>query len=283
MENIENVAKSVLLMDKQLREELLVKDGKVQNKKLWEHTHIKKQIDRRKSSDTFTVTDHIRAVVYSMLTSGAPWNRLEQHIDIETGRILIVDEIFYQYDVDKLLSTDPSELVGQITAQTLGTPYIKNQMNALINTNIEKLLALEKEYGSIDNFYQNIINTDSTMKTLVKELSAAGKPHKFAQLGEALTAEYLRNVGYDISKPDRHICRILGSDILGCSDKKVVPIYEAFDIVADIANALEKGTAEVDYILWSYCANGYGEICKAQNPKCQYCVAKQICRFTKTL
>lgn len=165
MENIENVAKSVLLMDKQLREELLVKDGKVQNKKLWEHTHIKKQIDRRKNGDTFTVTDHIRA--------------------------------------------------------------------------------------------------------------------KFAQLGEALTAEYLRNVGYDIAKPDRHICRILGSDILGCSDKKVVPIYEAFDIVAAIANALEKDTAEVDYILWSYCASGYGEICTLKNPKCQYCVAKQICKFTE--
>lgn len=283
MENIENVAKSVLLMDKQLREELLVKDGKVQNKKLWEHTYIKKQIDRRKSGDIFTVTDHIRAMVYSMLTSGAPWNRLEPYIDIETGRIWIIDEIFYQYDVDKLLSTDPSELVSKITAQTLGTPYIKNQMNALINTNIEKLLALEKEYGSIDDFYQSIINTDSTMKTLVKELSAAGKPHKFAQLGEALTAEYLRNVGYDIAKPDRHICRILGGDILGCSDKKVVPIYEAIDIVAAIANALEKHIAEADYILWSYCANGYGEICTAKKPKCQYCVAKQICKFTKTL
>lgn len=281
MENIENVAKYVLLMDKQLREKLLVKDGKVQNKKLWEYTHIKKQIDRRKNGDTFTVTDHIRAIVYSMLTSGAAWNRLEPHIDIETGRIWIVDEIFYQYDVDKLLSTDPSELVGQITAQTLGTPYIKNQMNALVNTNIKKLLALEKEYGSIDNFYQSIINTDSTMKTLVKELSAVGKPHNFAQLGEALTAEYLKNVGYDVAKPDRHICRILGSEYLGCSQRKYAAPYEAIDIIADIAKSLNKPAAEVDYILWAYCANGFGEVCTLKNPKCQSCVAKQICKFTE--
>ena len=281
MENIENVAKYVLLMDKQLREKLLVKDGKVQNKKLWEYTHIKKQIDRRKNGDTFTVTYHIRAIVYSMLTSGAAWNRLEPHIDIETGRIWIVDEIFYQYDVDKLLSTAPSELVGQITAQTLGTPYIKNQMNALINTNIKKLLALEKEYGSIDNFYQSIINTDSTMKTLVKELSAVGKPHKFAQLGEALTAEYLKNVGYDIGKPDRHICRILGSEYLGCSQRKYAAPYEAIDIIADIAKSLNKPAAEVDYILWAYCASGFGEVCTLKNPKCQSCVAKQICKFTE--
>lgn len=281
MENIENVAKSVLLMDNQLREKLLVKDGKVQNKKLWEYTHIKKQIDRRKNGDTFTVTDHIRAIVYSMLTSGAAWNRLEPYIDIETGRIWIVDEIFYQYDVDKLLSTDPSELVGQITAQTLGTPYIKNQMNSLINTNIKKLLALEKEYGSIDNFYQSIINTDSTMKTLVKELSAVGKPYKLAQLGEALTAEYLRNVGYDVAKPDRHICRILGSEYLGCSQRKYAAPYEAIDIIADIAKSLNKLAAEVDYILWAYCASGFGEVCTLKNPKCQSCVAKQICKFTE--
>lgn len=272
MKNIENTAKSVLLMDKQLRNELLIKDGILQAKKLWENTYIKKQIDKRRNGGTFTVRDHICAMVYSMLTSGAPWNRVEPHIDIQTGRIAILDEIFYQYDVDKLLSTAPAEFVSKITAQALGNPHIKNQMDALVNVNIKKLLTLEKEYGSVDNFYQSIIHTDSTMKTLVKELSAVGKPHKFAQLGEALTAEYLRNVGYDIAKPDRHICRVLGSKYLACAESEIVPVYETFDIVANIAKELNKPVAEVDYILWSYCANGYGEICTAKNPKCKKCV-----------
>ena len=280
MKNIENAAKSVLLMGKQLREELLFKDGTVQAKKLWGNTYIKKQIDKRENGGAFTVSDHIRAMVYSMLTSGASWNRVEPRIEIQTGRILLIDKIFYQYDVDKLLSTDPTELVSKITAQTLGNLYIRNQMNALVNVNIKKLLALEKEYGSIDNFYQSIINTDSTLKTLVKELSTVEKPHKFAQLGEALTAEYLRNVGYDIAKPDRHIRRILGSDILGCSDKKVVPIYETFDIVSNIATELNKSTAEVDYILWSYCSQGHGEICTKSKPKCNTCIVKK-CNYKK--
>lgn len=272
MKNIENTAKSVLLMDKQLRNELLIKDGILQAKKLWENTYIKKQIDKRRNGGTFTVRDHICAMVYSMLTSGAPWNRVEPHIDIQTGRIAILDEIFYQYDVDKLLSAAPAEFVSKITAQELGTPYLKKQMYALANVNIEKLLTLEKEYGSVDNFYQSIIHTDSTMKTLVKELSAVGKPHKFAQLGEALTAEYLRNIGYDIAKPDRHICRVLGSKYLACSESEIVPVYETFDLVANIAKELNKPVAEVDYILWSYCANGYGEMCTAKNPKCKKCV-----------
>ena len=281
MKNIDKVANAVLLMDKQLREELLIKDGTVQAKKLWENTYIKKQIDKRENGGTFTLQDHIRAMVYSMLTSGASWNRVEPSIDIETGRVLLIDEIFYQYDVDTLLNTDPMDLVERVKQHKLGTQYIKNQMVALIDTNIGKLQSLEKEYGSVDNFYQGFIVTDPTLKTLVKELSAENKPHKFLQFGEALTAEYLRNVGYDISKPDRHICRILGSKNLGCSDSEITSIYEAFDIVAEIAKVLGKHTAEVDYILWSYCANDYGEICTVNKPNCDICVGKENCNGRK--
>lgn len=115
------------------------------------------------------------------------------------------------------------------------------------------------------------------MKTLVKALSAPHSGYKLAQMGEALSAEYLKNVGYDIAKPDRHIRRILGSKVLNCSTHEVVPIFEAFDIVAALAKELNRPAAEVDYILWSYCAKGYGEICTAKNPKCDICVANQFC------
>ena len=84
--------------------------------------------------------------------------------------------------------------------------------------------------------------------------------------------------GDDISKPDRHIRRILGSKYLGCSESEIVPIYEAFDIVAEIAAELGKPVAEVDYILWSYCANGYGEVCTLNKPKCEKCVVKEYCK-----
>lgn len=271
MKNIETVANAVLLMDKQLREELFIKDGKVQMKKLWENTYIKKQLDKRNSGGAFTVSDHIRGMVYSMLTSGAAWNRLEPYIDIDTGRIPVVDEIFCQYDVNALLNADPAALVNKVKEHRLGTQYIKKQINALVSVNIGNLLSLEKEYGSVDNFYQSLADKNDNLKTLVRELSTLGKPRKFAQLGEALTAEYLKNVGYDIGKPDRHIRRILGSDRLGCSTHKIVSPYEAVDIIAAIAKSINKPAAEVDYILWAYCANGFGEICTKNKPKCDVC------------
>lgn len=280
MIDTKTVANSVLQMDKQMRESLFINNGEPQAKKLWENTYIKKQLDRRKNGETFTVSDHIRGMIYSMLTSGAAWNRLEPHIDIETGQIPIIDDIFYQYDVTALQSADPTELCEKVKALKLGTQYLKNQTEALVKENIGKLLFIKEKYGSVDKFYQSLADKNDNLKTLVRELATAGKPYKFAQLGEALTAEYLKNVGYDIGKPDRHIRRILGSEYLGYSKHKDVPPYEAIDIIADIAKSLNKPAAEVDYILWAYCANGFGEVCTKGKPKCmELCVAEPFCNY----
>ena len=132
MIDTKTVANSVLQMDKQRRESLFLKDGEPQVKKLWENTYIKKQLDRRKNGGTFTVSDHIRGMVYSMLTSGAAWNRLEPHIDTATGQIMVIDEIFCQYDVTALQSADPIKLCEKVKAQKLGTQYLKNQTEVWI-------------------------------------------------------------------------------------------------------------------------------------------------------
>ena len=139
--SITQAAEAVRRMDEHLRTELFIKDGKAQAKKLWEHTFIKHQIDKRNQGGVFTVSDHIRAMVYSMLTSGASWNRVEPNTNIDTGRIPLIDEIFCQYDANALLSANPMALVNEVLAHTLGTPYLKNQIDALVQINIGKLLS----------------------------------------------------------------------------------------------------------------------------------------------
>lgn len=266
-------------MDTQLRTTLLMKDGHVQAKKLWENTYIKKQIDRRKAGDTrLSIQEHICAMVYAMLSSGISWNRVESSIDESSGKITAIDNIFHQYEPKRLLSCSPDELTAQIKALKCAGQSTKKQMETLIHTNIPKMMLLENEYGSIDGYYQKFIEHDKTMKLLVQQLSDSNSPDKYAQMAEPLNAEYLRNVGYDIAKPDRHICRILGCNYLCCSEHEIVPIYEAFDIVRELAEYMDKNVAEVDYILWSYCANGYGEICVKNKWNCRNCMAKEICK-----
>lgn len=276
--SIKSAAETVLRMDEQLRNDLFIKDGVLQEKKLWENTHIKHQINRRNNGESFSINDHIRAMVYSMLSSGIKWERVEKGIDIKTGRIISIDEIFHNYDIDYLLQCDPDILADEIKNLGCAGQSTRKQMKALVSQNITKLISLEQEYGSIDFYYQKFVDKDNTLKILVKQLADPQSEDKLAEMAEALVAEYLKNVGYDIAKPDRHIRRILGSKILGCSECEEVPVYEAFDIVTEIAQEMNRSVAEVDYIIWSYCADGYGEICTVNKPKCDKCVAKKSCR-----
>lgn len=265
----------IFAMEKQLNE--ILKD---EPHKLWKENFIRKQIGRRNAGGDFTLTDHIRAMVYSMLSSGNQWANVAKNVDSATGCIPDVDKIFYDYDVEKLKQSSAEQLRANIKKIHCGTPSTFNQMKALLSTNIDVLCSLDQKYGAIDTYYQKFIEIDDSLKTLIIVLSTAGSITKLEQMSIPLVCEYLRNVGYDIPKPDRHIRRILGSGYLALSDKPTVPEFEAFDIVVKLAGIMEKPVAEVDYILWSYCAKGYGGICKKTDFPCQSenCVAGEYCR-----
>ena len=270
---IEKTAELIDRMDKMLQQRLTEKQH-------FENTHIAKQIERREQGEIFTLADHIRGMVYAMLSSGISWKKVEGGIDERTGRIPALDEILCNYEPDMLLSANPGDLRDKIKAHKWASQSTLKQMTGLIHTNIQKLIGFQEESGSIDAYYQRFIEKDSTYQLLIANLASPGSKDKFAEMAEALTAEYLRNVGYDLSKPDRHICRILGANHLGCSESETVPVFEAMEIVKQMASLCGRRVAEVDYILWSYCADGYGEICTVQKPQCGVCVASEFCMRT---
>ena len=75
-------------------------------------------------------------------------------------------------------------------------------------------------------------------------------------------------------KPDVHIVRIfkrLGLIEENCSEgKSVLKVIEKL--------SLESGYSKVyiDFLLWHYCAEGYGNIC-CENSNCHKCVIKEFC------
>ena len=263
---INEIAEAVKRMDEQLRTDLLCGD-RLDEYMLFDSRH-KKQRDRLKSCEN-SISDHVRAMVYSMLSAGRRWKNIED-------KKVQIDNIFLNYDPKRLEGEPAESLENQIRAIACGNRRIKQQMKA-ISHNVEKLKSFEKQCGSIDGYYQKLMDKTNSSKALVKSLSQ--KDNKLAELGVALVAEYLRQVGYDIPKPDTHIRRVLGNRILSCSPKEIVSEFEVFDIIAEIAADMNISAAKVDFILWTYCADGYGEICTKNKPKCNKCVAKEICKM----
>ena len=277
----EDICTIIEQMNHHLRTDLLKKDGRIQEEKLWENTLIKRQIDKRKSGGQFDIKDHIRAMVYSMLSSCVSWNRIARGTDIVTGHIKDVDEIFCDYSLQKLLQCTPEQLKERLHKIHCASPYTDRQMHALFSVNIPQLLKFKERAGTIDNYYDNFIQKNKTLLSLVKNLSDPASEDKMRQMGIPLTSEYLRNVGYDIPKPDRHIRRILSSEYFALSDKENVSPAAAFKLVMELAGTLGKPAAEVDYILWSYCADGYGGICRKNKENCKVCAAKKYCTHSK--
>lgn len=264
-------------------------DKKKNEGKLWENFYIKKQIDRRKTEGgrfNCDVDDCTRAMVYSFLSSQNEWDKVEKNIDK-------IEEVFLTFDSEQILKQDPEKLAGKLKGGdlNLGTLSTKMQMEALIY-NIKKLKDIQLKYEYVSDFYDEIIESKSGLegyKSLVKRLAirTAKSDDKMEQMGIALAAEYLRNLGYDIPKPDRHILRILGPKILGEhtssnyeSDKLKI---EVFDIIDEYAKATNKSRAEIDYLFWAYCANKYGEVCTKISPACGDCAIKEFCKKGKRI
>ena len=106
---------------------------------------------------------------------------------------------------------------------------------------------------------------------------------KLKQMGEALTWEYIRNVGIDGAKPDVHLRRFLGTARMGVNSQLEASVEDVYRQVEELSQATGLSKAGVDTIIWTFCAQSdesYGEICTA-HPKCESCPVKNRCNYGK--
>ncbi|MDD3224501.1 MAG: hypothetical protein PHX70_07335 [Clostridium sp.] len=135
-----------------------------------------------------------------MFSNQRPWGPIAENIQK-------IDNIFFCYDKNKILSTDKKFFIEKLTEIKCGNRAIVKQMNSL-NYNIEIFEKIENQYGSIDIFI-----TSDDPSNIAKKLGNLGE-YKLKQIGYTLALEYLRNVGISAIKPDIHIRRILSKNRL---------------------------------------------------------------------
>ena len=223
---------------------------------------ILEAVEARKNGKVFSFKEHLKGFIYAQLSALVSWKRIkdnQQELNI----------VFCSFEKDKLKEKAPEELIDEIRALKCYSPYTtKNQMNAL-KANIETFGKIEQEYSSLDKFI-----THSTPSNIIKLLADSNSTYKLKYAGVAIICEYVRNVGIDIIKPDVHIKRIAAADrlklVTAKSDYKIIEEFKK------LSNEIGMSQVKMDYLLWNYCAKGYGEICTA-TPKCDECVIKEFC------
>ena len=228
---------------------------------------LNNQIKERKEGKEYSLREHIRALIYAMLTNQTKWRRIAPHL-------AEIDELFLNYDPAVLKSTVGERFANKLFELKCGNISTIFQMNAL-SYNINILESIESEYGSVDLFVLS-----SPAHEIVQKLSKKDSKYKLKMFGEALAWEYLRNVGIDGAKPDVHLCRFFSGSRMGNGNHTPATTREVYNSVLELSKATGLSMTTIDNYIWSYCADGYGEICTSL-PRCSICEIRQQCNSTK--
>lgn len=229
---------------------------------------ISDMVVRRNSGETFSFSEHLSALIYAMLTNQTKWSRIVPHLPE-------IDELFFFYDKKEIKQRPGTYFSDGIFKLKCGNISTAAQMNNLSH-NIMVMEKIADDYGSVDAFI-----TSEPAHRIVRKLSSYRSPYKIKMLGEALAWEYIRNVGIDACKPDTHLRRFLGGARMGHSHAPVASVDEVVAQVELIAKENDVPQSVIDNLIWSYCADGYGQICTA-TPKCGMCVISSFCKYPCT-
>ena len=228
--------------------------------------NVNNAVLERSHGRVFSKSDHIKALIYSLLTNQRKWSAVEP-------KLPMIDELFFQYDEEKIKEKEGTYFEEGIRKLKCGNISIKAQM-ASLNYNLGMLDKIEYKYGAVDNFV-----TSMSPDLIVSKIAKSGSEYKLKNVGEALAWEYLRNVCINGSKPDTHLRRFFGSTRIGISQSEIASVDDVIKIIKKLELIGEYNQFEIDYLIWAYCADGKGEICTS-SPRCEACVIRECCNYS---
>ena len=224
--------------------------------------------NNRLTGKKYSLNDHTKALILAKLSNRQKWFKIENNIDK-------IQNIFLDFDANKILQTNENDIIAKIKHIKCGTQVTDRDFNQL-HQNIRILLLIDNKFNSIDDFV-----TSKPAHEIVNLLSEPTSKFKMQTIGPALAWEYIRNVGIDGAKPDVHLKRILSSNRLNFLDSNSPTDEDFHKTLEDIKLNTGKALAEIDNLLWSFCASGYAEICTS-TPQCHKCPINNYCNQNPT-
>jgi len=219
---------------------------------------------RRTAGHIFTIDECVESMVRAILTNSVPWARIAPHI--ASGRIT---SIFHSYSAATLKTVPYMDLVHDLRKIKCGNPSDVAQMRALAD-NIKTLERIISTHGSIEAYFSTLCPTTYPQITYsaLKDFDTSGR-YKLGQMGIPLVCEFLKNMGFLLPKPDRHLKRFFSGDRMGTIAGSASNA-DVFNQIETLARSSTFTIPEIDLMVWSFCAKGYGDIC-TKSPKCHTC------------
>ena len=206
------------------------------------------------------------ALLMAVLSNNTDWSTIER-IQAE------LPELFPGFSLASYAERRPGEITEHFLPWFLkrraGSQSRKSDLVNLIGA-ARKLLDHSRMHGSAESYFTNLVQRcDGDPKRAALHLGLPGKYNKYKlpAFGVALAAEALKNLGFPVAKPDRHVGRAMGSFGLvhferwpGRNGRTAPPLTSKRSLLAvmtavqDIATAANTPVVLVDNAIWLLCA-----------------------------
>lgn len=222
-------------------------------------------VERRETGNNWCDDQVFEALLRAVLSNNTDWAKVE----------CVIPELrnaFSGFSLEKYADTTDEDVDTRLI------PWFKHR-NAASMTLRRSLVDLGKtsrilrdwstKHGSAEDYFLEVMRTsDDDPKMAAKALGENGSGKKLPGLGVPLAAETLRNMGFDLSKPDRHICRAMGSfglvrfrnwpDRTGTKppSASAPEMLKTMTIVERMAMNVGERPTFVDNAIWLLCCKG---------------------------
>lgn len=165
-------------------------------------------VERREAGSGWSDDDVFEALLRAVLTTNTDWARVER----------VLPELrsaFSNFSLDAYAETSEQEvrrrLVPWFKDRKAGSMTLRQSLMSLAKT-ARLLSEWSTKHGSADHYFLTLLAANGgDPKRAAVALGTPDSPKKLPGLGVPIAAESLRNLGYDVCKPDRHLCRAVGS------------------------------------------------------------------------
>ncbi len=162
----------------------------------------------RASGRQWSDREIFEALILSILSNSTDWSKVES-VRQELGSNFQNFDISWYAGITR--SHVENTLIPWFQNRRAGSVSQSKDLTTTIST-AQQFLLLTSQHGSLEAYFKTLLaQCNGDLPSLAIALGGATSRNKLPGLGIPLAAEFLKNIGYDVAKPDRHINRAVGS------------------------------------------------------------------------
>ena len=164
-------------------------------------------VKRRSVGQAWNDGETFEATLMAVLSNNTDWSKIQRvRADLPS-----VFSGFSLRHYAGLSENDISRIESWFRDRRAGSMTLKRDLFNLVHT-ARRLLEYSRVHGSAEAYFVSLVRQlDNDPVRAALRLGTQGDKYKLPALGVPLAAEALKNLGFDLAKPDRHITRAVAS------------------------------------------------------------------------